>query len=67
MDEKEVRSRTITLGELWDIMNDFEIPFDRFAQDAMIAAAKRAEPTVIIKQGLFDRFVDTLRGLFPWM
>lgn len=61
MDEKEVKSRTITLGELWDIMNDFEIPFDRFAQDAMIAAAKPQ------RVGVLDKLVDKLRGIFPWM
>lgn len=61
MDEKEVKSRTITLGELWDIMNDYEIPYDLAAQVAMIEASKKQ------KASLSERLVDTLRGIFPWM
>ena len=64
MDEKEVKSRTITLGELWDIMNDFEIPYNLAAQVAMIEASK---PAVQEKVSVFSRITDTLRGIFPWM
>ena len=62
MNEAEVRSRTITLGELLDIMNDFEIPYDMAAQVAMIEASKKPQRT-----GVFSKVVDMLRGIFPWM
>ena len=62
MDEKEVKSRTITLGELLDIMNDFEIPYDLAAQVAMIEASRQPR-----KACLLERLADKLRGMFPWM
>ena len=62
MSEAEVKSRTITLGELWDIMNDYERPYDLAAQVAMIEASKQPR-----KASLLERLVDKLRGMFPWM
>lgn len=54
MTEKEIKSRVITLGELWDILNEHDVPFNSAAQNAMIEASECPKPTV----------VDKLRGIF---